>query len=194
MKRQVLNPVGSWAIVYRGEFADCDVDQLLTRHPCIYFADAPVADRYATPAIDAEPGKCTSRVYPSWITMKRPFINQPRDAYLELRDVVTRLGISEAIRIANKFEVFIEATDQWNERLNAAGDYNCVQEYLDSPEGDLTELYFNAYYFLNDFEEVAKLKALGYDGAIHAGNGFGSEGFVEYCVFNRAQVKSIFER
>ena len=167
MKRRVLNPVGSWAIVYRGEFAHHDIDQLLTRHPCLYFGDTPVADRYASPPSDCDTGNCTSRVYPSWIIMKRPFVNQPTDAYLEMRDVVLRLGISEAIRIANKFAVYIQSTDQWTERLNAAGDYKTIQEYLDSPEGDLTELYFNVYFFLNDFEEVDKLKALGYDGAIH---------------------------
>jgi len=55
----------------------------------------------------------------------------------------------------------------------------------------LMNLYFNAYKFLDDLVEVDRLKAAGYDGAIHIGNGE-TAGVLEYRVFDLRQVRPAF--
>ena len=180
-------------VFYRGEITCPDTNHLRSRTRAFYFSKIEVANRYADPAMTTTAGpEDTPRIYPVRISMRKPFVNQPNDPYLELSDVAARLGLLETMRIARKFAQWIEATDQWKDRVNASGYYRDVDHYLKCKDGKLSLLYFQAYPFFADTEEVGKLIDRGYDGAVHAGNGCGSEGFPEYCVFNTTQIRSIF--
>lgn len=179
-------------VFYRGEISSPDTNHLRSKTRAFYFSMIEVANRYADPANTKAGSEDTARIYPSHITMKKPFVNQPQGAYLELSDVAARLGLLEAMRIARKFATWIEVTDQWVERINPSGQYSSVNHYLTCKDGELSKLYFQAYPFFADAEEVHRLIDRGYDGAVHAGNGYGSEGFPEYCVFNTTQIRSIF--
>lgn len=181
-------------VFYRGEVSNPDSSILRSRTRAFYFSLVEVANRYAEPAQAKAGSEDTARIYPVRLTMKKPFVNQPDSAYLELSDVAARLGLLEAMRIARKFAIWIEATDQWKERVNPRGRYLNVDDYLNCRDSKLSNLYFQAYPFFADSEEVGKLIDRDYDGAIHAGNGYGSEGFPEYCVFNTTQIKTIFRR
>jgi len=181
-------------VFYRGEVSHPDTNHLRSRTRAFYFSLIEVANRYAEPAQANAGWADTPRIYPVRLSMKKPFVNQPTDPFLELSDLAARLGLLEAMRIARKFSTWIEATDQWKDRVNASGCYPNVDDYLNCRDGKLSLLYFQAYPFFADSEEVGKLIDRGYDGAIHAGNGYGSEGFPEYCVFNATQIKSIFRR
>lgn len=189
----LTNPDGSRLVVYRGEYGDEHTATFKTYHPCLYFGTAEVASYYALHHRCAGNEAINSRVYPVYLQMDKPFINQPKDAYLELVELEERLGIAEAKRIAVKFEPWIVVTDQWTTRLNVNKEYTGVADYLHRNPQSLNELYFQAYPFFADRKEIRRLKQLGYDGAIHAGNGSGSEGTVEYCIFDRKQAISIFQ-
>lgn len=189
--RQV--PLDLSGVFYRGEISSPDTNHLRSRTRAFYFSKIEVANRYAEPAENLKAGpEDTPRIYPVRLSMRKPFVNQPNSAYLELSDVAARLGLLEAMRIARKFAQWIEATDQWKERINRVGYYRNVDHYLKCKDGELSKLYFQAYPFFADTEEVGMLIERGYDGAVHAGNGYGSEGFPEYCVFNTTQIRSIF--
>lgn len=187
-------PLDLSGVFYRGEVSNPDTNHLRSRTRAWYFAGVEVANRYADPANTKAGLEDTARIYPCHITMKKPFVNQPQGAYLELSDVAARLGLLEAMRIARKFAKWIEATDQWKGRINRVGYYRDVDHYLRCKDGELSKLYFQAYPFFADTEEVEKLVVRGYDGAVHAGNGYGSEGFPEYCVFDPRQIRSIFRK
>lgn len=189
----LTNDVGDPLTLYRGEWDYADKDQPRSKIPAIYFGDVVVANRYIEQPVDNPRGK-TPRIYPARLTIRRPFVNQPDDAFLELQVLVNRLGPREARRIAEKFSVWIEATDNWQVEINQAGKYKDVRDYLRSPEGAVERLYFQAWPFFANASEVGKLRRMGYDGAIHAGNGWGSEGYVEYCVFDERQIHPIFGR
>lgn len=192
VKRQ--SPLDLSGVFYRGEISHPDTNHLRSKTRAFYFSMIEVANRYAEPTQTKAGSEDTPRIYPVRLSMKKPFVNQPNSAYLELSDVAARLGLLEAMRIARKFAQWIEATDQWNDRINARKRYASVDDYLKCKDGQLSKLYIQAYPFFADTEEVGKLIERGYDGAVHAGNGYGSEGFPEYCVFNTNQIRSIFRK
>lgn len=197
MAREIVerpSPPDLSGVFYRGEVSSPDTNHLRSKTRAFYFSMVEVANRYADPANTKAGSEDTPRIYPVRLVMRKPFVNQPNSAYLELSDVAARLGLLEAMRIARKFAQWVEATDQWNDRINVYKRYASVDAYLKCKDGQLGKLYFQAYPFFADTEEVSKLIDRGYDGAIHAGNGYGSEGFPEYCVFNTNQIRSIFRK
>jgi hypothetical protein len=181
-------------VFYRGEVSHPDTNHLRSKTRAFYVACIEVANRYADPTQTKAGLEDTARIYPLRISMKKPFVNQPNDPFLELSDVAARLGLLEAMRIARKFASWIEATDNWKQKINRVGYYKDVDHYLRCKDGQLSKLYFQAYPFFADTEEVEKLIERGYDGAIHRGNGYGSADFPEYCVFNPTQLRSIFRK
>lgn len=178
---------GEYLRVFRGECVHPDLSSPKAFPRALYFGDVETANNYA----DAEANSgdyYTSRVYPAYLVLNKPFIRQPTDAYLELGLVANLLGRDEAVRIAKRFHKYVEETDNWTQLINADGRFADVTAYLNSPIGDVGQLYFQAYRFFDSLMEVGRLVKRGYDGAIHAGCGQGSEGRTEYCVFNREQV------
>jgi hypothetical protein len=176
--------------LYRGEVDHPSVSKPHSFPRALYFGDLETAHAYSDYLENSGDYK-TSRIYPVHIVLKRPFINQPEDPFLDMPEIVSRLGLEEARRIAKRFAKYIEETDQWRYRVNSEGRYDGVEHYLACPRSDVNNLCFQAYRFFDSQMEVNRLRRLGYDGAIHAGSGSGSAGKPEYCVFNIEQVFSI---
>lgn len=170
--------------VYRGEITSPEINHIQSKMKAIYFANADTASIYASGSLG---GGCP-RVYPVTVVLNNPFVYQPKNAFLELEDVAAKLGVAEATRIALKFEEYIRHTDNWTYRINESNDYRDVEHYL-LEGGRIEDLYFDAYRFFADTEEVSNLIALGYDGASHQGNGLGSALKPEVCVFSLDQIK-----
>lgn len=178
--------------VYRGECTSPDRDFPHAKTRAIYFGDREIANRYATP--NKHNGLFdTPRIYPANLWIGKLFLNQPNNPMLELNMLVSRLGYPEARRIAERFSGSIEETDQWRYRINQDGKFSSVREYLRDPMGSLCQLYFQAFHFFESDAEVSRLQRLGYGGAIHGGNGYGSEGKAEYCVFSKKQIHLILD-
>lgn len=178
---------GKYLKLYRGE---CNhphhkVPKAFPR--AMYFGELSTANVYSE--FETNSGDYyTSRVFEVYLVLNRPFINQPKDPFLEMGWVANCLGLSEARRIAIRFAKYIEETDNWQLEINPEKKFKGVADYINSPIGDVTKLYFQAYRFFDSLMEVRRLRQLGYDGAIHAGSGVGSAHRPEYCVFDQKQV------
>ena len=112
--------------------------------------------------------------------MRNPIINNLEDPFIDLAHIEKELGRKEAMRIARKFSNDIEYTGNWDE--NYADKCASVADLLKRHPQELKKLYFDAFKYLDDPEEVALLRKKGYDGAIHVGNGETSTS-TEYRVF-----------
>lgn len=62
-----------------------------------------------------------------------------------------------------------------------------VEEFLEAEPDGLARLYLEAYPLFDDVEEVAHMKAAGFDGAIYGGMGFNACE-IEFRVFDRTSV------
>lgn len=174
--------------LYRGEHGD--VPDLTTRRGSISFSPNKASARhYADSPNDGGRDKAAvkPRVLEATLDIRNPFINTPDDPFLELSDVAEKLGQAEAIRIAKKFADAIQNTSNWLEDINGKDEFSGVADFLDQHPERVGELYFDAFHLLDDAGEVAKLKRLGYDGAIHGGNGETALE-PEYKVFDKSQV------
>jgi hypothetical protein len=166
-------------IAYRGQHGR-KTGQLETRQAAVYFGDEVVAERYARNPNQRGDVPVEPHVFVAKVKLYRPFINNPNDPFLELSDVINQLGSFEAERIARKFASHIMQTNHWESTFSKM---TGVEELLRRKPAALKDLYFPAYWFLSDRVEVEKLKAAGYDGAIHGGSG-ASALTTEYCVFD----------
>lgn len=182
-------------VVYRGEFALPGTDSIMSWGQAIYFGSQRTANIYAE--IPNRPSYikagCSPRIYPVRLVINKPFVNQPRNPYLDLDVFAARFGIERAVAVAKKHTTAIENTCNWQETINPNGRYFGVKDYLACDSDNVKNLYFTIYSYLADDGEIAWLRTMGYDGAIHQGNGWGSAEEPEYCVFSQEQIKSIFE-
>lgn len=177
---------GNPLTLYRGECNHPHQTEPFYRMRRIYFGSLRTAEAYAE-TNNNDGHYYTSRIFPVHLLIANPFVNQPKDAFMELSHIVATLGSVDAQRVALRFSKYIEETDNWRYKINADNKYDTVKDYLLAGE-DINNLYFQAYRFFDSVFEIRRLVQAGYDGAIHAGNGRGSEGEVEYCVFTRPQV------
>jgi hypothetical protein len=182
-------------VVYRGEFAFPDIDSIMSWGQAIYFGSQRTANIYAE-----MPNKpqyleqgCTGRVYPVRLTINNPVVNQPKNPYLDLDEFADRFGVDRAVSVALKFSDAIKDTSNWMERINPDGRYSSVRGYLYWNKENVKNLYFDAFQYFAEEMEIYWLRSLGYDGAIHQGTGWGSAEEPEYCVFDKSQIRSIFE-
>lgn len=179
------------AVVYRGEHGKRDHRIVQCRRGSISFVDnLRTAWTYAYRPNDREcDGRALEpRVIEARLFVANPFIDQIDDPFLELARVEEVLGLAEAQRIALRYAQDIVHTSNWEERF--AGRYRSVSEFIDDNPTRLSELYFLAFRLLDNAEEVAKLKGVGFDGAIHAGSGV-SAFDVEYKVFSEMQIQPV---
>lgn len=186
----VVNADGTPKVVYRGEHgADGGID-FQSRLASLSFGTREVANAYASEPNDSTDRAEAPRLYPVYLRIENPFMNDPSDPFIELSDVADKLGEDVAEAAARKFAPEIEGTGNWEE--NFADDYDSVEQLLDERPEAVRELYTLAWRFFDMPEFVNAAKKAGYDGAIHAEYGTHSEQEegAEYKVFDQAQVKS----
>lgn len=190
----IVPPHDHEQVVYRGEFALPGIDSIMSWGQAIYFGTQRTANIYAEMPNKPQylEAGCTGRVYPARLIINNPFINQPSNPYLDLDVFADRFGVDRAAAVALKCSDAIMDTTNWVERINPDGRYSSVREYLFLDKSKVKNLYFAAFRYFADEVEIYWLKALGYDGAIHQGTGWGSAEEPEYCVFDKEQIKPLF--
>lgn len=188
---RAVNPDGTAAVLYRGEHgALVEGEYLQSRLNSLSFtADRDAANTYAMSPNNSQLDRTAEapRVTPVHLRIENPIIENRNDPFIDLSQLADKLGCREAKRIALKFDSDIRYTGNWDD--NYAIKYDSVAQLLKEKPNELKNLYFNAHRFLDDPEEIERLKGAGYDGAIHIGNGEPATG-LEYRVFDPRQVRS----
>lgn len=183
----VVDETGAPLVVYRGQHGAND--NIETKLGSLSFGSKEAADTYAMDPNDTGMTAEAPKVYPVYLRIKNPLmIDRHGDPFIDLSTIEKALGREEAVRVAEKFSGSITNTDNWYDILEQTGAIS-VRDFVTKFPERVGELYFEAYEYLDDAEEVAKLKAAGYDGAIHGGSGE-TAGDTEYKVFDRLQIKS----
>jgi N12 class adenine-specific DNA methylase len=184
---KVVDADGDPLVVYRGEHGPGKEGDIEHAAGSISFGSKQAANTYAQHPNNWRDVAVSPRVIPAYLRIENPIVNDPEDPFIDITTIEKALGREEALRIADKFSDDIEYTSNWMEDFS--GTYESVQDLINRRPDLLSELYFDAYKLLDDREEVAKLVAAGFDGAIHAGNGETAME-AEYKVFDKSQIKS----
>lgn len=190
----VVDESGAPRLVFRGEHGgDGEPSSVLqTRRPSLSFGSLKAANTYALDPNDHRDRPSASRVIPAYLRIEKPFLDDPDDPFVDLARVAGALGETHARRLADKLQEQITGTGRWLEDINdyyGSGGmrYATPGAFMDAHPDRWDELYFDAFRLLDDAEEVALLRAAGFDGAIHAGNGETAME-AEYRVFDASQV------
>lgn len=172
-------------VVYRGEYGAPDsVPVLATRLGSLSFGDRETALSYAHHPNRSGDVPAYPRVHVAYLTIRKPVVNQPDDPFIELTTLEAVFGPDNAVRIARKFARWIMQTSPW-----VGGEIRAqsVEELLDVDPVALARLYLQAFPLFDDADEVARMKAAGFDGAIYGGAGLNA-GEIEYRVFDAGSV------
>lgn len=181
----VIDLHGRPVVAYRGEYGAPDsVPVLSTRLGSLSFGDRETALGYAHHP--NKPGDVPThpRVHAAYLAIGNPVVNHPDDPFIELTTLEAVLGRNNAERIAKKLATWIMQTSPW---VNGEIRAKSVDEFLDTHPDGLARLYVQAFPLFDDPEEVAHMRAYGFDGAIHGGAGLNAGG-VEYRVFDADSV------
>lgn len=178
---------GRPVLVFRGEHGRQDCRRIQSRCAAISFGDLETAILYASDPNDRSLVAEEPRIMPAYLHIANPLVTDTSDPFIDLKRLEEMFGREEAVRIALKFEASIRDTGFWYENVQPEFRSISVADFLESFPERLPELYFQIFVYLNDAEEVAKLKAAGIDGAIHCGFGDNATD-PEYKVFDEGQI------
>ena len=156
------------------------------------FGTALAASHYALYPNDSRLTAQAPKVFPVYLNVHNPFIDCPDDPFMDLSHYATVFGFEETCRIAVKFKDYVYHTNAWEEVSETAG-VDSVEALIELRPALLGELIIELYALLDDVDEVARLRAKGFDGAIHGGSGETAME-PEYRVFSTDQVCSIWDR
>lgn len=184
----VVDSEGRLLQVFRGQHGSCE-HHGETLLGSLSFGSLEAANTYALSPNSVKMALEAPKVFPVYLDIQRPFVHTPDDPFMDLSHYERIFGLEETRRLAVKFEAHIMNTNAWDD---VSSDFETVQALADQRPDLLMELCLQLYPLLDDAEEVARLKAAGFDGAIHAGSG---ETMLEseYRVFSPEQVKSIWD-
>lgn len=184
----VIDRHGRPVVVYRGEYGAPDLAPFLsTRLGSLSFGDRETALGYARHPNRLGEIPTYPRVHAAYLAIGNPVVNQPDDPFIELTTLEAVLGRNNAERIAKKLATWIMQTSPW---VNGEIRAKSVEEFLDTHPDALAHLYVQAFPLFDDPEEVAHMKAAGFDGAIYGGAGLNA-GAVEYRVFDADSVREV---
>jgi ParB-like chromosome segregation protein Spo0J len=187
---KVVDAKGQPLLVYRGEHSSRERD-IQHREAAISFAgDRDTASLYAEKPNNRDDRGGYSRVYPAYLRITNPVINDAFDPFLDMSVLVDAIGADAARAAALRNAEFITETNNWEENFSK---YASVAELLEKRPDAINEIYGLAFPFLADPIVIKALKAKGFDGAIHGGMGENSEQ-AEYKVFDRSQIYSALSR
>lgn len=186
-KSKVVDASGNPLVVYRGEHGAGE-GEIQSRLPSISFGSIEAANAYAMEPNDRRDTAEAPRVAPVYLRIENPIIENRDDPFVDVSDLMIKLGKKAARELALSHAGDIEYTGNWDE--NFSGEYESVADLLKRDPGRLGELYLDAFRLLDDPRFVELAKAKGYDGAIHIGNGKTATD-VEYRIFDASQAKSV---
>ena len=181
---------GNPLVLYRGEHGESGDMDFQSRVASLSFGTKELANLYAEKPNRLGDQTVNPRVIPAYVRIENPLINTPDDPFIELSDVIDRLGMDVAKAAAHKLYADIYDTSPWYRTYSEK--YEGIDELIKKEPEALRKLYVLAWRFFDDAEFVNAAKKAGYDGAIHAEYGAHSENEqgAEYKVFDQAQVKS----
>jgi hypothetical protein len=182
----IKDDTGNPLVVYRGEHGDSH-EEFQSREPSLSFGGKETASIYAMSPNHRDDTPVNPRVYPCYLRIENPVLNNQDDPFWDFSDVEDKVGRDKAIHYAIKHEGFVTNTNNWDELFS--NEYGSVEDLLKERPDAIRELYMLAFPLLADPEFVSDVKGKGYDGAIHLGYGDGGDE-MEYKVFDRNQVKS----
>lgn len=185
---KAVNADGTPLVVYRGEHGEGEKGSVQSREASISFGSKSAAQEYSRSPNNRSDVAKNPRVIAANLKIERPFLNAPEDPFVEMSAIQSALGKDEAVKIAKRFSDVIERTDNWQN--NFAEKYASVADLLSKRPDAINDLYLQAYPVLADHDVVKKLKAAGFDGAIHGGSGQ-TAGAPEYKVFDRSQINIV---
>lgn len=193
---------GQPLVVYRGEHGTYHEDEELTSRLGTYTfaADPESANLYATEPNRGYAAPEAPRVYPVYVRIEKPFLNTSDDPFVDISHIEATLGREVAEQVALAYEEDILDTGSWRDNANEDGEYEGIQDLIENAPEKLGDLCFFAFRLMDgiakgddpvDLRFLNLIKAAGYDGAIHMSFG-DTHDDVEYRVFGRDQVKSIY--
>lgn len=186
---KVVDENGCLLPVFRGQHGTAEHwDE--TERGSLSFGSADTASIYAEEPNDRRHAVSAPKVFPVYLDLRNPFVDCVDDPFVELSYYANIFGLAETQRLAVKFKDWVHNTNAWEE---VSGDCETVEALIAQRPEQLMELCLQLYPILDDAEEVARLRARGFDGAIHAGSGYGSAEAPEYRVFSTEQVRSIWD-
>jgi hypothetical protein len=188
-RSKVVDSAGRLTPVYRGQHGPaehCGETVLAS----LSFSSARAASIYAGDPNDRRHVVQAPKVFPVYLDMRNPFVDCADDPFLDFDVYAGIFGVAEAQRLAVKFKDQVHNTNAWED---VSADFKSVEVLIERQPDLLMQLCILLYPVLDDSEEVSHLRARGFDGAIHAGSGWGSAEEVEYRVFSMDQVRSVWD-
>ncbi len=185
----VVDADGKPLVVYRGQHSG--EGELQSRLPSLTFSTADAASTYATIPNNRADTPAAPVVFPSYLSIQKPIINDPDDPYIDLSVIEDALGRDTVIALARSQASDLEQTGAWEDGFSQ--EFADIDDVIERAPERLGELPVLAFKVLDDPELVERLRAAGFDGAVHAGVGQTFES-PEYRVFGEAQVQSVFSR
>jgi hypothetical protein len=186
----VVDQQGRPLVVYRGEHGTGDCrDGFHSRRGSMSFGSLEAAKWYAQNPNDRrlDASAQAPRVLAAYLRLLQPAIDQPGDPFLEIGRLDQILGRCFAMEAVTEFSRYITNTSNWLDNFKAMGEPACIAgEYPDWA----AELYFEAYALLDSAKWVGRLRAAGFDGAIHCGSGE-TAGEPEFKVFSQQQARRV---
>ena len=179
-------------IAYRGEHGARSESKFQSRLGSLSFGSIEAAKTYATQPNHYHERPVDPRVYKAHITIENPIFNNPNDPFVDLDILRKAIGDEKTLQIARDLEDHLLNTNNFLELLE---DHDCMtlddlHKKLGSDVLDL--LYVDAYPVMDSETYVGWFKELGYDGAVHGGNG-ATALEAEYKIFDPSQAQIIKE-
>lgn len=186
---KVVDGDGCLQVVYRGQHGLDDnwTESLLGS---LSFGTAEVAVQYAEHPNCRHHQAAAPKVFPVFLEIKKPFVADPRDPFVDVADLATLLGFDEAIRLVFKYRDYVYDTDAWSSVSDQG--YESLEAVLADRPTLLLQLCLLLYPLLDDPLEVTMLVSRGFDGAIYGGSGISAHS-PEYRVFSLEQIRSVWD-
>lgn len=173
---------------FRGQYGST-VARIQSKLPSITFGSLETAKLYSTHPNNSKDTIIKSIVLSVVIQIMNPIINNADDCFAEFDLLIEKLGAEFMWYMAEKHSDYIYITDNWEENYS---NYVSISGLKQNNPKELSNLYMNAYVLLDDEELITRSKELGYDGAIHIGNGLTLDE-LEYRIFSEEQIIHIEE-
>lgn len=188
LNTKAVNEEGTPKLLYRGEFGlKAQAKPQLEAQNCIVsFGSCEVGNDYAC-AFGREEQPMLARVYPVYLNITKPFVNDPDDPYVDYTQLVSLLGEKDAKHFFLKHQETAMSNGNWLNKVNYPEQFKDIRDLAERAPERLNELYIHVFALMEDAKFVRLLKDAGYDGAITCTD-TDHEDTAEYWVFDPSAV------